>query len=247
MMKPIVMAFGFALLFAACQASPQPASVETPSSEEPIATEQPAPPANEEPAEEEQEAAMPAHWGNPHPVALTPPKPFKEDPLRIRRRMDIDQLDQTIQRVTGGIAWTLGNNKVNQFVALAQTLGKPNFIDLTREDLEPTALFQKFLDDAARSVCAELTEAETAMVASERVLMVKVSPTDTWESNSEGVNQNLAYLLLRYHGRKVDVDDPELEQWRWLFQSASLVAKNSVTAWRTVCVGLMTHPYFYTY
>ena len=77
--------------------------------------------------------------------------------------------------------------------------------------------------------------------------MVHVSPTDTWESNPAAVGDNLVELLLRYHGRKLASDAPELEQWKWLFRSAVMVSGSPVTAWRTVCVGLISHPYFYTY
>jgi hypothetical protein len=171
--------------------------------------------------------------------------PIVEPPNRIRRRMDIDQLNLAIQRVTGGIAWELKNK--NQFDVLASTLGKPDYVDQTKEDLLPSALFQKFLDDAARSVCTTLADKEPGIAASERVLMVYVKPNDTWVSNSKGVDDNLKMLVLRYHGRDLESKPAELEQWRWLFKSAMHVSKDPVASWRTICVGLMTHPYFYTY
>ncbi|HIA02031.1 MAG TPA: hypothetical protein EYN06_05735 [Myxococcales bacterium] len=248
-MKRFILLLSSVFVVAACQTEAvqpvaDPPNVNDPAPENRTPTD---PPTNENENKAQDPAPSPGQLGHGMQAALLPPKIVEEAPLRNRRRMDIDQLDRSIQRVTGGIAWTLGNKKINQFGALAQTLGKPNFLDLTREDLDPSALFQKFLDDAARSVCAELVVHETEVVSSERVLMVHVSPQDTWESNPAGVNKNLAYLLLRYHGRKVEVDAAEMEQWRWLFRSAQLVAKQPVTAWRTVCVGLMTHPYFYTY
>lgn len=171
--------------------------------------------------------------------------PFEEEPTRNRRRMDIDQLNTTIVRVTGGIAW-FENNK-NQFEVLASTLGKPDYLDLTREDFEPSALFQKFLDDAARAVCSELIQKELTVPSSKRVLMLHSSPYNTWKDDSEAIDKNLVYLLLRYHGRELTTNAAELQQWRWLYKSAEHVSKSPVTAWRTVCIGLMTHPYFYTY
>lgn len=183
--------------------------------------------------------------GEGTPAELLPAEPEVAPPTRARRRMDIDQLEASILRVTGGIGWTEGNK--NQFEELARTLGKPNFVDLTSEDLEPSALFQKFLDDAARSVCGELVEADLAAPAAERQLMKHAGPDVTWKGAPNAVIENLRYLLLRYHGRSVASDAPELEPWRWLYEAAEHVAKDPSTGWRTVCVGLIVHPRFYTY
>ena len=248
-MKRFILLLTSVFVVTACQTEAVQPVVDQPNVNDPVFENRtPADPSTNENENTAQDPTpSPGQLGHGMQAALLFFKIVEEAPLRNRRRMDIDQLDRSIQRVSGGIAWTLGNNKVNQFEALAQTLGKPDFLDLTREDLDLLVLFQKFLDDAARSVCAELVVHETEVVSSERVLMVHVAPQDTWESNPEGVDKNLAYLLLRYHGRKVAVDAAEMEQWRWLFRSAQLVAKQPVTAWRTVCVGLLNHPYFYTY
>lgn len=182
-------------------------------------------------------------------VDLGPAAPAPEDPFRSRRRMDIDQLDATIRTVTGGIGWTedRGGREVNLFEELAQTLGKPDYLQITDEDLSPSAMFQKFLDDAARSVCLRLLEAEATRPSAERVFFVHAEPTDTLGAEPEATLANLQYLLLRFHGRKVAVDAPELEPWRWLMESAEHVTDDQAEVWRTVCVGMMTHPDFYTY
>jgi hypothetical protein len=176
---------------------------------------------------------------------LAPSVPVVEPPSRVRRRMDIDQLSASILRVTGGLEWKVGNNE--QFTVLATTLGKPDFVELTQEDLEPSALFQKFLDDAARSVCFELVEQELLKAADERVLLKHVGPEDTLAEMPEAVLQNLQYLLLRYHGRNLSPDSQQLEHWRWLYETAEAVSGAPLMAWRTVCVGLIVHPHFYTY
>jgi hypothetical protein len=173
-----------------------------------------------------------------------------EPPSRQRRRMNIDQLDASIKRVTGGIAWMAGSGKYhkNQFAVLSLTLGKPNYTDMTNEDLDPSALFQKFLADAAQSTCKALVTKEKKTSKDKRVLAKYVNWNDKVENNKKAVDQNLSYLLLRYHGRKVKVDSHELQLWRFLFQSATKVTGgNTGEAWRTVCVALMQHPHFYTY
>ena len=217
---------------------------------EPRAVPEPRRPPAAPPARRSEPAAPPATGGTVAtgtvtpgvPVALVPAKPAS---TRSRRRMTIDQLDAAIRRVTGGTGWD--ENGKNQFEVLAQTLGKPNFIDQTTEDLEPSALFQKFLGDAARSVCARLVEREVASAPEERVLMVDAGPADTLESAPDAVESNLRRLLLRYHGARVPPGAPALQPWRWLFQSATHVSSDPVTGWRAVCIALLSHPDFYLY
>lgn len=166
-------------------------------------------------------------------------------PHRDLKRMDIDQLRISIQAATGGEGWVVDGD--DQFEELARTLGKPDYFNLTSEDLEPAALFQKFLDDAARSVCYELAEKELEVAPESRVLMVHASPEDTYAASPEKIEANLSLLLKRYHGRHAEMGDPALKSFLWLYQSAEHVSQDPVKAWRTVCVGLIVHPAFYTY
>jgi hypothetical protein len=187
---------------------------------------------------------------NPHGDGhLLPVPPAPDEGLRGRRRMDIDQLDASIQRVTGGIAWTegAGAGGDNLFVELASTLGKPNFLDATQEDLSVSLLFAKFLGDAARSVCDKLVQSELSAAASERVLMVAVSPETTTAEDAAAVEANMRYLLLHYHGQDLAAGDASLSQWSWLFESALHVSGDPAVAWQAVCVALITHPDFYSY
>lgn len=182
-----------------------------------------------------------------HGIQVTP----EPDALvRSRRRMDVDQLNASMRQVTNGIGWTetRSSTEVDLFVDLARTLGKPDFVDITAEDLEPTAIFMKFLDDAARSVCAKVITKETAPDAEGNVFFVHASPTSTMARNPAEVEQNLSYLLLRFHGRHVAPGSTELENWRWLMTSVQFVnPQQPVEAWRAVCVALFTHPDFYSY
>ena len=183
------------------------------------------------------------------PVAigqLVPNPPEANEGIRNRRRMDLDQLEAAIDTVADGIYWGATTND-RMFEELAQTLGKPDYLDSTDEDLEPSMLFQKFLGDAARDVCQQLTDRDLVTAAEERVLIVHVAPEDTMESNPEGVEANLRYLLIRYHSTQVEEGSPLLSPWSWLFESSVHVTDDPVAAWRTVCVGLITHPDFYSY
>jgi len=244
-------------LLVGCDYEPQVAKTQVPTlpradrpvAEEPIIEE----PVVEEPVVEEPTPVTidPIHVtpGEDTPVTLTPPEEPPELPTRPRRRMDIDQLNRAMTQVTGGFAWTerQGGADVNQFDALAQTLGKPDFVETTQEDLTASALFQKFLNEAARTVCDRLATAEAAGETSEPILFAHATTTDTPDTAPEAIDQNLSSLLLRFHGTRILPDDPAFEPWRWLFDSALHVSGDPVRAWRTVCIGLIIHPAFYTY
>jgi hypothetical protein len=175
--------------------------------------------------------------------------PYVEPMRRARQRMTIDQLSQTLSHVTGGIGWTevQGGQEVDLFDVFGSSLGVPDFVELTREDLSASALFHKFLDEAARHACSELVIRETSGGPVESHLMVHVGSADTPQSAPEAIDDNLRYLLLRYHGRKVTAAAPALNAWRWLFESVTHVTGDPAIGWRGVCVGLVTHPDFYSF
>lgn len=161
------------------------------------------------------------------------------------RRMNINQLEASLERVSGGIVWE--EDGVPVLEDLSATLGKPDYAQSTREDLVPNLLFQKFLDDAGTYTCTALLDREATDPAN-HVFLVNAQLGDTLQTNADAVNANLAYLLLRYHGRSLAPDSDQLEPWRFLFDSTLLAAGGDTkVAWRNVCVGLVTHPDFYTY
>jgi len=173
--------------------------------------------------------------------------PLPEAPWASRRRMTVDQLNASIRAVTGGIGWEDGNGN-DLFEELSGTLGKPDFIDSTMEDLTVSLLFQKFLGDAARDVCTQLSDREIDPGSTaDPVLFLHAGLEDTVETNPAGIDQNLQALLLRFHGQSVPLDSERLNPWRWLFTSSVHVTGDPVVAWRAVCVGLLTHPDFYSY
>jgi len=197
---------------------------------------------------------------DPHPMdvglgdeTVTPVRdePRVEPPSRSRRRMDLDQLSASLRRATGGLGWTETRNgtEVDLFVDLSATLGKPDFIQNTIEDLEPSALFLKFLDDAARSTCNRLLTREMAsdQEDGQRTFFVHATPQDTVDHQPEHVEENLRGLLLRFHGRKVAAGAADVQPWMWLMQSTYHLRQDPVASWRAVCVGLINHPDFYTY
>lgn len=172
-------------------------------------------------------------------------------PARALRRMDIDQLDESIFVATG-LHWEVGTT--NQFTRFRSTLGVPNFATSTHEDLDVSPLFLKFVDDAARSVCTRLLDQETAMGATSHVFLVHADAASRLPADQARIDQNLAMLLTRFHGRIVEPGSDELTPWRSLWSSSLALTRDAMTgaedgetAWRTVCVALIDHPDFYTY
>jgi hypothetical protein len=173
-----------------------------------------------------------------------PPLPADEPAFRSRRRLDLDQLDASLQRVTGfGWTETRGGREVNLLVELAASLGKPDYAQRTLEDLEPNVTFAKFLDDAARNVCDKVVAAN----GGRGVLLIDAQPSDTVASAPVRVDANLRALLLRFHGHAVGPGGPALERWRWLFETSTRVGGSPREGWRAVCIALLEHPDFYSY
>lgn len=197
----------------------------------------------------------------PVPTVPTPPEPGTQpvvgvDPggqvvlptgaeaTRDMRRMDIDQLDASIRVATGGIGWDI--DEENQFEVLASSLGVPDYIQRTTEDLSTGLLFQKFLDDAAQDVCHTLVEREFEGTSS--VLLRGVSPDATRDSNAYDIDAALSAAVLRFHGRSVPVGAPQLDDWTYLFDTTvTVTGGDTMAAWRAVCIGLIVHPDFYQY
>lgn len=169
---------------------------------------------------------------------------------RTRRRLDLDQLDRSLRVVTGGLGWTRGSGarEVNRLDDLAATLGKPDFIETVDEDLSPSPMFLKFLDDAARSVCDRWLAEERRRGPEDRTFFTAIEPDVAPADEPEAARENVRRLLLRAHGRWTDDPrDPALERWTGLLDAASERELDAGAGWRAVCVGLFTHPDFYLY
>ena len=153
---------------------------------------------------------------------------------RLRKRLNIDQLGQAIFAASNGIRWRQDNDE-NLLETLAFTLGKPDYFEVTSEDLGTTVLFMKFVEDAAGSVCRQMTERDLANDSHELIAM----------PDEEALQ--IESLLLRFHHRSLSEDHPDSKQWLWLYETALRLSESHVEAWRTVCVALIRHPDFYTY
>jgi hypothetical protein len=168
-------------------------------------------------------------------------------PSRPRRRMDLEQLDASIHRATGGVGWDDGNGN-SILIANGSTLGLPDYLRSTSEDLNTSAIFLKFLSDAAQATCSTLVARETEPTTTQGVLFGQAPSNATMSADGPRIRAQLARLLLRFHGRRVRSEAPELERWSELYANARALRPEEPTAgWRMVCVALLTHPDFYSY
>jgi hypothetical protein len=159
--------------------------------------------------------------------------------------MDLAQLDAAFRSVSGGLTWVEGGR--NQWEQLAPTLGRPDFLQTTEEDLTPSPLFQKFLDDAARSVCQALITREATAPMADRVFLVGVDADEPSARLGQRLDENLQRQILRFHGRDVRRGDAgALDGWRWLFLTSERI-EGPRAAWMGTCVALFEHPDFFTY
>lgn len=170
-------------------------------------------------------------------------------------RLSIRQLAASMPVVLGGNTWMVSST-AQGFNSRSATLGEPDYINEVEENREPSALFMKFMGDAARDGCTRTANADAALTANSRVLMRFVSLTDTVTSNRTGVDENLRYLKLRFHGVKVQsADTTSIAGLRTVFDAAvrGAAGTNTPTAahvkegWRAVCVALLTAPEYHLY
>lgn len=140
---------------------------------------------------------------------------------------------------------------------LSDVLGEADYANRTDDNLEPSPLYVKFMDAAARDVCNRTLAADALRTdATTRVLTRYVEKIDTVATNPTGVDANLRYLKLRFHGVKVqEGDDTLIAPLRTLFTEAVTAAAAGGTVyesdvkegWRVVCVALLTAPEFHLY
>ncbi len=174
-------------------------------------------------------------------VGVQPLEPADRD----RRRLDLDQINASIRSATG-FGWVDDEGR-DRFEQLASTLGKADYRNNTVEDRSASLVFQKFLGDAAHSVCGKLVQNDSGRPSADRIFFVHAGIDDSVESAPDAVEANIRHLLLRFHSRVVEPGADELDPWMWLHESAGFVSANPRLAWNAVCVGLITHPDFYSY
>jgi hypothetical protein len=179
---------------------------------------------------------VPDHWTTVTPDGRVP---ATIDPVaapvegKIARRLSVDQLRQSIPALFDGITWTTRGREQNvMFDALSKTLGEPDYLGITAENLDASPLFAKFMDDMAGDVCTKAVARDESRPVGDRVLII--DDTD--------VAKSLRVLRLKLHGLYVPEGSSEgLEDYLVLHQSVA-TTEGASEAWKTVCVAMLTAP-----
>ena len=124
------------------------------------------------------------------------------------------------------------------FQSLSATLGKPDYAQSTDEDLEPSILFQKFLDDAASATCSGWLRAEGSHF---------FSIDDPESIAREDVRTNILGLRWKIQGKSKATEDVVVGDYEQLFFTVHMRTDSTESAWQTVCVAMFTHPDFFMY
>jgi hypothetical protein len=185
---------------------------------------------------------------NPHGTVQPLPDPEMQAGSvgRAPRRITVAQLKTSIE-TTVGRPWT-------GLEALAPSLGRADFANVSTENTEPNLVFAKFLEDGAREVClaqalAELTIADpNARVLSRTVPTLAGTAGNLTQLSDAQVSELMVYLSTRFWGAPLSGD--ELTKWKSFFTQAASRAeaiRKRDQAFAAMCIAMMTDSRFLTY
>jgi hypothetical protein len=189
-----------------------------------------------------------------HPEVGLPPQ------SRAIKRLTVAMLADSIPVVAGNdnkgnpqpIVWKLGPNDAlgtdTEFALFDRTLGRPDYVQVTNEPAEPSALYLKFMGDMARDVCLRIIESDEQKAAPARTL-TRQAPLIGPVTDAE-LGANLRYLKLRFWGEYVpdgaEYDD-QVADLAAVFDSVTEGGEGTAAGWNAVCVTLLTSPAFHLY
>lgn len=147
------------------------------------------------------------------------------------RRMSVEQLERSIDAI-GQLA--PGTVKLDQNLAFA--LGRPDYLRLTEEALDPTPLFMKFMMDLGGYSCKALADADPMRPIEQRALMRFDDP-----------DENLRYLILRFTGIEGEAADELVRRLEPVRSAGARGPRGELGGWEAVCLALFTSPEFLLY
>jgi hypothetical protein len=130
-------------------------------------------------------------------------------------------------------------------------MGEPDYLLVTEENLEPSLIVAKFVQDASQRVCTRWVAAEAEKPAAERTLVRHDAAFDS--RDAAPVKAALRTLHLRFFARFVPEDatgEAALAPLYELFETAastSVPGREARDGWLAVCIALMSDPEFVVY
>ena len=163
------------------------------------------------------------------------------------KRLSIDMLRQSISSLfSPSINWEISRNS-SGFDSLSTTLGEADYVALTEEIRDPSAIYVKLMEDMAIDLCAQAITHDQSADGSERILTRYVELDNI--SDTDAINQNLRYLKLKFHADHISTDDTEsLVGLQNLFTGVvTAEGENAASGWEAVCIALLLSPEFHLY
>jgi hypothetical protein len=177
-------------------------------------------------------------------------------PSRGVRRMHIDTLQAAMSKVAGNdlygapIEWKFNGKNGFSDGAFGKALGRPDFQASTDESGVSSALYLKFVGDAARDICTQMAKNDQLRKdPATRALFPKAAVDGS--ATDASITENLQYLVLRFVGLRLAADDAMIPALRGVYdagvQAAAPNAQITAPAegWRGVCVALFESPLFH--
>ncbi len=174
----------------------------------------------------------------PAQVEVVDPLPPDHPPVqgldvqsRGARRMSVSQLTRSIEAFGN-----LPPGSVEIPDDLAIILGRPDYLQTTEENLEPTPLFMKFMLDLGSLICSGLAQADQARPVEERVF-----------NRYPNLQDSLRHAVLVTTGIDGDDATPYVERLTRVFDTGRQGAQGDVSGYEAVCIALFTSPEFLLY
>jgi hypothetical protein len=147
------------------------------------------------------------------------------------RRLSVDQLERSIEKVANV---PVGTVKLPDSLAIA--LGRPDYLRVTDESLDPSPLFMKFMMDLSGYVCGPIYDGDAMRPQNQRAL-----------NRFSDRTQNIRFLLLRYTGLEGSAADPYVPRLMAAYDAGASGALGDKGGWEAVCTSLFTSPEFLLY
>ncbi|MEZ4293686.1 MAG: hypothetical protein R3B70_01825 [Polyangiaceae bacterium] len=173
------------------------------------------------------------------------------------RRMPIDTLQAAMTKVAGNdvngapIEWKVNGKNGFSDGAFGKALGRPDFQAATEENAVSSALYLKFVGDAARDICFQMAKNDLKRDDPATRTLFPKAPVDGTATPAQKT-ANTQYLILRFLGFRVDADHemvPALTAVLDAGEQAAVPAGGELTpaaeGWRGVCVALFESPLFH--
>ena len=169
--------------------------------------------------------------------------------------MKIDTLQAAMTKVAGKdvfgnpIEWRFNNQNGFADGAFGKALGRPDFQQSTTEATVSSALYLKFVGDAARDICSQMAKNDQLRSDPATRALFPKAPIDG--ATDAQITANLQYLVLRFLGLRIAEDDAMIAPLRGVYDAGVSVAvegaeiKPAAEGWRGVCVALFESPLFH--